>query len=277
MPKFEKTNEAIYRTKDYSLFKTVKGNRAVADHHVLNIMKSIMKKNMMNKLPIGINEKFEIIDGQHRFEYAKNNDEWVYFTIIEGAGLTEVQLLNAYSRPWLLADYLNSYCSLGYRDYLILRAFCTKYKLAVSTGYRLLSTSAEVNHGLGMTKFKEGGFTVDRLEYGKKIMSIFNDFLPYLTLEASKDRNVVSTAIKLEASPEYDHNKMLEQLEKSRTTIDRQGNVKSYTKLFEDVYAYHTKNIVRFTGKTRGDGLKYKRAKAEKVAAKVEVAKVAAK
>lgn len=60
---------AVFTTKDYSKFKHLEGNRNIVKPH-LKRLKASMEKNYLFS-PILINEKHEIIDGQHRFEVCK--------------------------------------------------------------------------------------------------------------------------------------------------------------------------------------------------------------
>lgn len=53
----------LYETKDYSKFKFLKGNRAIKEKR--SLIESIEKSGIL--VPIDVNEKFEIIDGQTRF------------------------------------------------------------------------------------------------------------------------------------------------------------------------------------------------------------------
>ena len=51
------------------MFKKIKGNRIVNKSNLNAIITSMEQQQLVS--PIMINEKFEIIDGQHRFEACK--------------------------------------------------------------------------------------------------------------------------------------------------------------------------------------------------------------
>jgi hypothetical protein len=71
MPKVnKKESNVIYVTKDYGMFKTVKGNRAIDKAHVAKLKKEIQKKDL--DLPIYVNENDEVVDGQHTFKHVKS-------------------------------------------------------------------------------------------------------------------------------------------------------------------------------------------------------------
>ena len=56
----------IQRTNKYDLFKRIESNREVNPAHLKKIEKSISEKNFLHLYPIIVNERMEIIDGQHR-------------------------------------------------------------------------------------------------------------------------------------------------------------------------------------------------------------------
>ena len=59
----------VQQTKDYDLLKNIDGNRSINQLHVKRLSNSMMNKHLIS--PIIVNEKYQIIDGQHRFEASK--------------------------------------------------------------------------------------------------------------------------------------------------------------------------------------------------------------
>ena len=116
---------AVYKTDDYSIFKTLKGNRVVNQVHVAKLEESFRKNYLMS--PILVNEKYEIIDGQHRFYAAEKLGLPINFIIMEKYGLEEVQTLNTNTANWKAIDYLNAYCDVGHPNYLKFREFMELY------------------------------------------------------------------------------------------------------------------------------------------------------
>lgn len=56
----------IYKTKDYTSFRAIVSNREVNKAHVKKLAASIRKKNLLYIRPVIVNDRMEIIDGQHR-------------------------------------------------------------------------------------------------------------------------------------------------------------------------------------------------------------------
>ena len=59
----------IYESKNYSMFKRMRGNREINERHVQYFVKELSKNGM--QIPGKINALNEIREGQHRFEACK--------------------------------------------------------------------------------------------------------------------------------------------------------------------------------------------------------------
>ena len=95
----------VHTTNNYSLFKTLNGNRDVNQLHLTRLKES-MKKNHLTTI-IMVNEKLEIIDGQHRFLISQELKLPINYIISKNYGLNEVQILNANMKNWQTVDYVN--------------------------------------------------------------------------------------------------------------------------------------------------------------------------
>lgn len=96
----------IHETKNYSQFNKLIGNREIHDGHVQNLMESISKYYM--PVPIVVNAKMEVIEGQHRIEACKRLELPIYYIIDDNAKLEEVHELNKHRRSWNMLDFLMS-------------------------------------------------------------------------------------------------------------------------------------------------------------------------
>ena len=121
-----KTTGNTYQTEDYSIFKRLDGNRSVKALRVSKIRKSIENAGYIFN-PIVVNEKYEVIDGQGRLEVLKMLELPVDFVISEGAGIEECIALNASSTIWCMKDYIESFCELGFEDYIRFNELLQEY------------------------------------------------------------------------------------------------------------------------------------------------------
>lgn len=115
----------VYETNDYSMFKTLDGNRNLQQLHVRRLVRSFGEAYLFS--PIIINEHNEVIDGQHRLCAAKELELPIRFIICKGYGLPEIQRLNTNMKNWKHIDYLDAYCDLKYPEYLRFRDFMHTY------------------------------------------------------------------------------------------------------------------------------------------------------
>ena len=67
--KTAKESRKILTTREYSIFKTIEGNRNISLLHLNRLRESMLEKHLFTV--IVVNENMEIIDGQHRFTISK--------------------------------------------------------------------------------------------------------------------------------------------------------------------------------------------------------------
>lgn len=152
------------KTKKYSKFVSIGANRGLSELHVKKLVKSISKSNLLQTNPIIVNEKMEVIDGQHRLAAAKELRVPVYYVVVEQAGIEQVRILNSNLRNWTLRDYIDSFSRMGMHDYQILKDFIEMYGISPSTGAVLL-TSDDTRPSAGKnTNIKGGEFKATNLK-----------------------------------------------------------------------------------------------------------------
>lgn len=121
-----KDSYKVMRTKEYSIFRDLLGNRDV-DERKKKIEKSINEIGYI-PVPIVVNEKNEVIDGQGRLAVCKEQCLPVYYMVIPGLGLKECVEMNANSSNWKQKDFIHSFTQLGNNNYIILESFISRYK-----------------------------------------------------------------------------------------------------------------------------------------------------
>ena len=103
-------------TNEYDKFKKLKGNRAVTEKRKEKIKNSILKVGYITS-PILVNDKYEIIDGQGRFEALKELQLPIEYIIQDNIGITECVAMNIHQTNWSLLDYIQSYADKGIQSY----------------------------------------------------------------------------------------------------------------------------------------------------------------
>jgi hypothetical protein len=163
----------VYKTKDYKLFKHLKGNRNLNLGKVKKIKKAILEGlDMLKYNPILVseteNDKLEIIDGQHRFEVCKELNSQVWYIVCTQRTLSEVALLNSNTENWKTADFINCFASAGNDNYKKLAHINATYKYSISQILPMLHTGEmKTNGGLGQSlkeQFKNGTLKINHYD-----------------------------------------------------------------------------------------------------------------
>lgn len=226
----------VYTTKDYFLFKPVNGNRNKNMLHLNRLKKSISDNYLFTA--IIVNENYEIIDGQHRFEAIKELKLPLNYIIMKGYTLREVQILNANSKNWNAEDYLEGYCNLGFKDYIVYRNFKNKYNFGHNECMSLLSNSRDVKLNL----FYEGKFKVYNLLEAEKKADLILLTEPYY--KNCRRRSYVYAMIALFNNPNFIFSDFLQKLKIQPTALQDCNNQTSYLSLIEEIYNYKSRNKV---------------------------------
>ena len=162
----DKIINQVRSTNELSIFTDLKGNRPVNESHVKRLTSSI--RNRYLETVLIVNEKMQLIDGQHRLKALKILGLPAYYIIKAGYGLKETQILNLNTNNWSTNDFMNGYCSAGEEDYIIYRDWHNKYGFNHQSSMNLLAGTA-MEQGSWYEVFKSGDFKVSNLEDATKI------------------------------------------------------------------------------------------------------------
>lgn len=228
-----KQSEEIQQTKDYSQFKTLKGNRPVSQKHVKNLMASMQREYL--KKPIEVNEKKEVIDGQHRLEAVKNLGLPLYYTVKKGYTLKQVQITNTNTRNWSFTDFMNGWIELGHKDYTVVKDFIAYYGFAFREALALLSGIN--NPSVVETTFREGTFKVKNLkaatEKADKLMMIKDHYAGY------NRRSFINAMVQIMNKKEFVFEEFLHKLKVQPGKLVDCANTEQYKALIENIYNYY--------------------------------------
>lgn len=206
-----------------------------------------MRKNLLASNPIIVNEKYEVIDGQHRLEVAKNCNLEIYYTVQPKSNLEDVQRMNSFTKAWTLNDFIDSYIARGNNNYVILKSFMEKYGLAPSTACGILYEGGKRERPTQtiIEDVKNGDFEVRQLgralEIGDQLLSIRN----YVENGAWRTREFIHSLHIVTRKISFDV--LMRKLEVSNMKIPKKPNVKDYLRIFEDIYNWKSRGEhVRF-------------------------------
>ena len=229
----------IKKTTDYDKFQIIKGNRAIWQGHVNRIAEALaLDSSTIEYNPILVNEKMEVIDGQHRLEAQKALGLPIYYIVAPNIGLSTVQSLNSNNRNWTPIDYARSYVASGHKNYEVYLELKEKYKLNHNA---LLSFAAlgGLNRKTLSTAFKKGKLKFTDINETKRLLDQIIDagtIYARLLRSQSMERAFLYMAL----HPDYDHDRFLRKLELQSYTIPPVSTVPASLSEFERVYNYYT-------------------------------------
>jgi len=246
----------VCQTMDYSLFKTLKGNRNINQAHLYRLTKSIGEQYLLS--PIVVNDRFEIIDGQHRFNAAKANNLPINYIVAPGYGLREVQVLNTNSSNWRNEDYLKAYCDMGMEPYIKFRDFMKRWPdfkfasaFAIACQRNTPTTSIRVKHTRSATNkrgavhrnfFADGYMVLADTAIIEKTAKQITDFKPYY---AEYTRiTFVQAMLGIFSLEQYDHEKMIQKLKLQPSALVNCVSIKQYRQLLTEIYNYRSRDKV---------------------------------
>lgn len=243
----------VYVTKDYSIFKTMEGNRKTNSANKKALMKSMSERYYMN--PILVNEDMYIIDGQHRKEVCEELKLPVYYIIQKDLGLEDVKRINSASKVWKTADYLTS----NTRDdnpnkdsYEFINKLKTEYKFTVENILVILNKFIRVGSNITdiRTEFKVGSLHLTQKEQDD-MMDFINHLEIFKGFKNYHNNFFVQAYYKLYSTEGYDHKIMVNQFNKyalDDEETNREGILKSrygvadYCESLRDLYNYNRKS-----------------------------------
>lgn len=169
----------IYRTTDYKKFKRLVGNRKIDQAKIKKIIKSIKEVGYIMS-PLIVNEKMEIIDGQHRLEALIQLGMPVDFIIVDGAGVNECIALNINQTSWTLIDYIESYAETGSVSYMYLLQLIRAYGKKLQNKVILNVAAGKVENNTKL--IKDGGFvcTIEDYNHAVKVLSYLLNFRSFI-------------------------------------------------------------------------------------------------
>lgn len=235
-------NQTVYSvlmTGNYDLFKIMPDNRNLNLLHVKRLVESFNDKYLV--CPIIVNEKYEVIDGQHRLEACKETKRPIYYIMIKGYGIKEVQILNTNQKNWNKLDFLHMYCAEGKKTYLEFKKFMDDFpdfKIQASerilTGHTSGKKTTVAGAKAAMRDFEEGKLHIPDLNksysHAKKLM----DFKPFFNDYSSG--LFVSAMLPLFSNKTYNHKEMLHKLSVCPIKLYPCRDIPQYRLLLEDIY-----------------------------------------
>lgn len=245
----------VYKTYDLSIFKSIDGNRVPNLQHIRRLTDSL-KVHGMKCNPILVNEKMEVIDGQHRLQAAKNVNTFVYYIVVNGYKLEEVHTLNLNQKNWGKRDYMEGYAEMGIESYIKLREFVLKNDDFTFTDCIALCSNITTSSGNSIVnKFRHNKTSSKQIEVFEEGTWVGKDFdlaqqwahkirmcKPYF--EGYNKTTFVGTMIGLFQNNLFDFSEFMHKVRIQPKALVDCANREQMRALIEDIYNYKSRNKV---------------------------------
>jgi len=242
-PKDRKEVRSVYKTKDYQAFNFITGNRPVIKSHLAKLITSMREEYI--PVPILINDKMEIIDGQHRYFACKELGLQLHYIQIKGLKLKDVQRLNELMKAWTADAFMNCYCDLAlesdsgeYDDYVEYSEFKREYGFGHNETQAMLSNKTMFSGKLS-DDFRKGIFKIDNLKKAKHIANQIREVGEYYS--GYKRRGFVIAIMKCLVNPKYDHKRFIAKLSYQTDKLTDFRHWQQYLTVIQDIYNYYAK------------------------------------
>lgn len=244
----------VYKTNDLSIFKQIGGNRVPNPQHIKRLKTSIIQNGMLCN-PILVNEKMEIIDGQHRLLASKDAKSFIYYIILKDYSLSEVHTLNLNQKNWTKKDFMDGYANMGIESYIKLKQFVEKnedynFTDCISFCSNRSASDNSANHKNRLINpelskqetFEEGTWKGKDFklaeEWAEKIRLIKPYYIGY------NKSTFVKTMITLFKNEKFDYSEFMHKVRLQPKALVDCANVEQQKFLIEEIYNYRSRQKI---------------------------------
>lgn len=235
----ETVEVVLLYTKDLSVFK-VGVNRPIDVKRVADIARDVCeRKNMLSAYPVVVNERMEVIDGQHRIKAAQAAGVGVYYIVAPGLDVTDQAKANELTKSWTTLDWAGFWASRvdepNHAQYARLLELHAEFPLV---GFSTLVNFTQYggwSRENGKQDFKVGRFEIKDEPAAITLATWYSDFrksgLP-------NGGPLASAVVMLYRNPDYDHDWMARRLLQYRSQVTACTNSREYLLSFQSLYNF---------------------------------------
>lgn len=228
----------IKKTNDFELFKFRQDNRVISASHVKKLINSIKKQNLLSLSPIIVNSNFEVVDGQHRLEAARELNIDIYYLIDDEFSSESMIILNTNQKKWTANDYLKYWVDHGNDHYIKFENTSKKHNWRYFTTLSILSCYSKET----VEKFKKGEFIYPEDDETKKFVDFYLKFQSICIEKKTKPSWIITGNRLIEAvkrlfkCPFLNSELLLTKLENFPGKIIISDSAKGYATQFVEIY-----------------------------------------
>lgn len=237
----------IRKTNEYSKFSNIVGNRDLRVTNYNNLIKSMKKKQLV--IPILCNERYEIINGQHRYEVCKELNYPLFYYIVDGYGIDDVKRANLVSCNWVIDDYLKLNIEIGNKKYEEFKEIKDEFGISTSQLLDIFAKFQNISLKEARILFEDGCFEPDCSD---EVISFLNNLNQFSFFKEYKSFSFIKAFLKISSLDGYDNEIMAKRIEKRPYKLEKRASYKNYIELLVDIYNYGITKV-RFGYDSRQD------------------------
>lgn len=227
---------SIYKTNNYSMFKSIGSNRKLNPLNYGKLLRSMGEEQLI--IPICVNEKYEVIDGQHRLRACEELGLSVYYYVLDGYSVEQMKRANLVSANWKKDDFLNAYTNEGQGAYLEFADMKIRYGLNTSDLLKIIARLQYRSVATTGVEFEEGKLSIkdEEVDMLNNFLTALEDFSFFIDYKRSK---FVSAFLELYFFNGYNHEQMVARLQTRKSALEVQITKDDYIKILTNkIYSF---------------------------------------
>lgn len=232
----------IFETKDYSIFKFRADNRIINENHVNKLVRKMKLKGWLTTSRVVINEKGELIDGQHRVKAARVAQVPVRYTIQKGASEDEITSMNELQRNWSPFDFLHKWVVKGNKHYINLAEFVQEFPQFKITECTNFCTNGVTT--VDRDQFQEGRWVTKDMKKAREYANNISQLKPYFDKYYTRSIFVRAMMKIMSSKKEFNFDEFLHKVKLRPNMLVPCGTVEQYVEMIESLYNYKRKEKV---------------------------------
>lgn len=226
----------IHTTTDYSIFKTLRGNREITPKRFNAVKESIEMIGWITN-PIIVNENMEVVDGQARLAVLKSKDMPVDYIIEPGLTIRECQEMNLRSTIWTAEQMIKSNAVNGIDGAEKLLKLMDEFNLPAST--------ACIPCGIHRSSLKKQARTISITDEtymkARNFLLFYKKVEPFLK-KLNGRKNAQATALFYIFEHGVDMNEMISAIAKMDHDAFNATKIETMIKSFQEAYNFNKKS-----------------------------------
>lgn len=230
----------VYQTTDYSIFRTIDGNRAIDRKKIDRIITEINGGNdILDEVPILVSESgkyLDVTDGQHRLEVAKKLKRPVQYILRKKLSLYNIAKINTNVEKWKAKDFINAYKVAGNLNYKKIEEFHKTYKISIGLCLVLLQNGMAKNdtgYGSATGDFEQGRFEVRK---HKEAIALAEICKTYEAFAGWNSRGFIYAIQRIVLAQKCDMDFLLKKFKEDPERLKHQPTAKHYLTNLEEIY-----------------------------------------